>query len=98
LQYTKTTKTKTNIIKLNKMAKKNKLTKVELTKAQEVSTNFNNVISQLGNMKLIENDLLIKAAQERAAVDAMKKELQEKYGSVDIDLKTGEYSESDKKD
>ena len=79
------------------MAKKKKITKVELTKAQEVSTNFNSIMTQLGNMKLIENDLLIKAAQERATVDAFKKELQEKYGSVDIDLNTGEYSENNKK-
>jgi len=82
------------------MAKKNKLTKVELTKAQEVSKNFNSVIIQLGNMKLIENDLLIKAAQERANIDSFKSELKEKYGNIDIDLSTGEYvnNESDKKD
>lgn len=82
------------------MAKKNKLTKVELTKAQEVSKNFTNIINQLGNMRLIENDLLVKAAQERANVDSFKSELKEKYGNIDIDLNTGEYvnNESDKKD
>ena len=82
------------------MAKKNKLTKVELTKAQEVSKNFTSVINQLGNMRLIENDLLVKAAQERANVDSFKSELKEKYGNIDIDLSTGEYvnNESDKKD
>lgn len=80
------------------MAKKNKITKDELSKAQEVSHNFNNIISQLGNIRLLENDLVTKASQQREAVESMKKELQEKYGNVDIDLKTGEYSESDKKD
>lgn len=82
------------------MAKKNKLTKVELTKAQEVSKNFTSIINQLGNMRLIENDLLVKAAQERANVDSFKSELKEKYGNIDIDLNTGEYAsnESDKKD
>ena len=82
------------------MAKKNKLTKVELTKAQEVSKNFTSIINQLGNMRLIENDLLVKAAQERANVDSFKSELKEKYGNIDIDLNTGEYTnnESDKKD
>ena len=82
------------------MAKKNKLTKVELTKAQEVSKNFTDVVNQLGNIRLIENDLLVKAAQERANVDSFKSELKEKYGNIDIDLKTGEYvnNESDKKD
>ena len=82
------------------MAKKNKLTKVELTKAQEVSKNFTDVVNQLGNIRLIENDLLVKAAQERANVDSFKSELKEKYGNIDIDLKTGKYvnNESDKKD
>jgi hypothetical protein len=80
------------------MAKKNKITKDELSKAQEVSHSFNNIISQLGNIRLLENDLVTKASQQREAVESMKKELQEKYGNVDIDLKTGEYSESDKKD
>ena len=80
------------------MAKKKKITKDELSKAQEVSNSFNNIVSQLGNIKLIENDLLIKAAQEKQGVEKLKQELLDKYGNVDIDLKTGEYSESDKKD
>ena len=67
------------------MAKKNKLTKVELTKAQEVSKNFTDVVNQLGNIRLIENDLLVKAAQERANVDSFKSELKEKYGNIAID-------------
>ena len=48
--------------------KKNKLNKVELTKANEVAKNFNDVMIQIGNIKLIEYDLLVKAAQERSNV------------------------------
>ena len=76
----------------------NKITKEELEKAQEVSNNLNNTVSQLGNIKLIESDLLVKAIDERSKVEAIKLELQKKYGNIDIDLNTGEYSESNKKD
>tara|TARA_B100001093_G_scaffold435691_1_gene433765 strand:- start:1371 stop:1610 length:240 start_codon:yes stop_codon:yes gene_type:complete len=78
--------------------KKNKLNKVELTKANEVAKNFNDVMIQIGNIKLIEYDLLVKAAQERSNVKVFKEELQKKYGNIDIDLKTGEYGESNKED
>ena len=77
---------------------KNKITKEELEKAQEASNNLNNTINQLGNVKLIESDLLVKAIDERSKVEAIKLELQKKYGNIDIDLNTGEYSESNKED
>ena len=74
----------------------NKITKEELEKAQEASSNLNNIVNQLGNVKLIESDLLVKAIDERSKVEAIKLELQKKYGNIDIDLNTGEYSESNK--
>jgi len=58
--------------------KKNKLNKVELTKANEVAKNFNDVMIQIGNIKLIEYDLLVKAAQERSNLKVFKEELQKK--------------------
>lgn len=76
----------------------NKITKKELSEVKEISNNFNNTLYQLGHMRLVENELLIKAAQERAMVESVKKKLQDKYGNIDVDLKTGEYSESNKED
>tara|TARA_R100001460_G_scaffold12510_5_gene28703 strand:- start:1552 stop:1788 length:237 start_codon:yes stop_codon:yes gene_type:complete len=76
----------------------NKITKKELSEVKEVSNNFNNTLYQLGHMRLVENELLIKAAQERSVVENVKKKLQDKYGNIDVDLKTGEYSESNKED
>jgi hypothetical protein len=42
----------------------------------------------------------MQAAKIRSNVEEMKKDLQEKYGNVNIDLATGKYEESaeDKKD
>lgn len=76
----------------------NKITKKELSEVKEISNNFNNTLYQLGHMKLVENELLIKAAQERSVVESVKKKLQDKYGNIDVDLKTGEYSENNKED
>ena len=76
----------------------NKITKKELSEVKEISNSFNNTLYQLGHMKLVENELLIKAAQERSVVESVKKKLQDKYGNIDVDLKTGEYSENNKED
>ena len=82
------------------MAKTKKITKDELSKVQEVSQEYNSVIQAVGNMELQKQDFLLKAAEVRASIEEVKKDLQETYGSVNIDLTTGEYKESaeDKKD
>jgi len=82
------------------MAKKNKITKDELSKAQKVSQEYNSIIQAVGNMELQKQDFLLKAAEVRASIEGVKKDLQDKYGNVNIDLITGEYKESaeDKKD
>ena len=80
------------------MAKK--ITKDELSKVQEVSQEYNSIIQAVGNMELQKQDFLIKAAGVRASIESVKKDLQDKYGNVNIDLITGEYNTNveDKKD
>ena len=80
------------------MAKK--ITKDELSKVQEVSQEYNSVIQAVGNMELQKRDFLLKAAEVRASIEEVKKNLQETYGNVNIDLSTGEYNTNveDKKD
>lgn len=82
------------------MAKKNKITKDELSKVQEISQEYNNIIQAVGNMELQKQDFLLKAAEVRASIEEVKKDLQETYGNVNIDLLTGEYKTNveDKKD
>ena len=82
------------------MAKTKKITKDELSKVQEVSQEYNSIIQAVGNMELQKQDFLLKAAEVRASIEGVKKDLQETYGNVNIDLATGKYEESaeDKKD
>tara|TARA_R100000951_G_scaffold17925_2_gene14288 strand:+ start:1238 stop:1486 length:249 start_codon:yes stop_codon:yes gene_type:complete len=82
------------------MAKAKKITKDELSKAQEVSQEYNNIVQALGNIELQKQDLIMQAAKSRASIEEIKKDLQEAYGNVNIDLATGKYEESaeDKKD
>jgi len=82
------------------MAKAKKITKEELEKATKVSQEYNSFIQAVGNLELQKQDFLVQAAKVRASIEEIKKDLQEKYGNVNIDLATGKYEESaeDKKD
>ena len=82
------------------MAKVNKITKEELEKATKVSQEYNSIMQAIGNIELQKQDFLLKASEIRSNVEDIKKELQESYGNVNIDLATGEYEENaeDKKD
>ena len=82
------------------MTKAKKITKEELEKATKVSQEYNNIIQAIGNVEFQKQDFLLKASEIRSDIEDMKKELQESYGNVNIDLATGEYEESaeDKKD
>jgi len=82
------------------MEKVKKVTKEELEKATKVSQEYNGIIQAIGNLELQKQDFLLKASEIRSNIEDMKKELQESYGNVNIDLVTGEYEENaeDKKD
>jgi hypothetical protein len=82
------------------MAKAKKITKEELKKATEVTQQLNAIVQAIGNIELQKQDFLVKASEVRDYIEKLKKELQETYGNVNIDLTTGEYEESaeDKKD
>ena len=82
------------------MAKAKKITKEELKKATEVTQQLNAIVQAIGNIELQKQDFLVKSLEVKEDIEKLKKELQETYGNVNIDLITGEYevSEEDKKD
>lgn len=82
------------------MAKAKKITKEELKKATEVTQQLNAIVQAIGNIELQKQDFLVKSLEVKEDIEKLKKELQETYGNVNIDLITGEYEESaeDKKD
>ena len=80
------------------MAKKNKITKDELELVLDSATKYNEVLMQLGGVQVTIQDLNMSAAKARAEIEQVKKDLQEKYGSINIDLKDGSYTKSDVED
>lgn len=75
------------------MAKKKKLTKKELEVIQEAVSLVNRMTAEIGRiesskLKLFAN---LKTAEEQLSVE--QRSLEEKYGSVSIDLKTGELTD-----
>lgn len=84
------------------MTKVKKITKEELEKATSLSKQYNEIIQILGNISLQKHDIEIEAIKVRESVEEMKKELNSKYGSVNINIEDGSYTEieveEDKKD
>jgi len=80
------------------MAKKNKITKDELELVLDSATKYNEILMQMGGIQITMQDLTMQAAKERANVEQIKKDLQEKYGSINVDLKDGSYTKSDVED
>ena len=80
------------------MAKKNKLTKDELELLLNSASKYNEILMQIGGVQVAMQDLTMQAAKLRASVEQVKKDLQEKYGSINVDLKDGSYTKSDVED
>ena len=75
------------------MAKAKKVTKKELKEVSEVTNRVTNITQEIGQMeitKLEYVDLLKTARSEQADIRDM---LEKKYGSVNINITTGEISE-----
>ena len=80
------------------MAKVKKVTKKELESIQNLSSKYSKISSDIGSLELNKQDLLMELGKTRQEIESDKVELQEKYGDVNINLQTGEYSENNKED
>lgn len=80
------------------MAKKNKLTKDELELVLDSATKYNEILMQIGGTQVTVQDLTMQAAKLRANIEQVKKDLQEKYGNINVDLKDGSYTKQDVED
>ncbi len=68
-----------------------KVTKEELKTIQEQQQKVNNILVEIGYQESKKHSLLHHLGDANATIDATKKDLQEKYGHVDIDLSTGDW-------
>lgn len=77
------------------MAKKaKKLSAEELEQVRKAVNTANNFTAQLGQLEIQKAQLLSQALKAQAQVAEEQKILEEKYGSVSVNLETGEITET----
>ena len=67
-----------------------KITKKQLKKVNEGQQGLSILVNQIGNLETQKHSLLHQVAEANQIVEGFKKELEDQYGAVNIDLKTGE--------
>ena len=75
-----------------------KITEEQLEKIVKQNTELEEVVMQVGIVERQKNDLLHKIAEVNKVLEEYKAELEEEYGKISIDLKTGEYTEIKEED
>ena len=73
--------------------KENKITEEELKTIKGQKQQIQNVVFDLGSIEARKIELSDVLKQVNVALNNTKKELEEKYGQVNIDLKDGSYKE-----
>ena len=71
----------------------NSITAEELKQIKDQQTELGQVINQIGQLEANKHALLHKIAGINEVIEDTKKQLEEKYGSINIDLETGTYTE-----
>ena len=72
-----------------------KVTKAELDKIQQQQNKVNSILMELGYLESKKHALLHELADANVTVDGTKKELQDKYGHINIDLQTGYWTRNE---
>ena len=69
-----------------------KITEEQLKTANENQENLISLVNKIGVIETQKHGLLHDVAEVNKKVEEFKAELEEQYGAVSIDLKTGEYT------
>ena len=80
------------------MAESFKITEEELKVVQEQQANYQKIIEQLGLSDVRKHTLLSQLDLLLPKIEENKQALEEKYGSININIQTGEYTEIEKDD
>lgn len=70
-----------------------KITEDQLTKLNDQQNKLADVVTKIGLIEADKHALLHILAETNAEIEKFKSELEEQYGKVSIDLKTGEYNQ-----
>ena len=73
-----------------------KIKEEQLKKVKEYYTTIDKVVFDVGIVETKKHSLLHEVARLNELLENLKKELQEEYGDVNIDMETGEYTDVEK--
>ena len=74
------------------------ITAEELKQAKEQQSELGTVVNQIGQLEANKHSLLHKIAGINEGIEETKKQLEEKYGSININLEDGTYTKIEKED
>lgn len=76
----------------------NMITAEELKTIKEQQTELSGIINQIGQLEANKHALLHKIAGVNEGIEETKKQLEDKYGSISINLEDGSYKEVESED
>jgi len=76
----------------------NSITAEELKTIKEQQTELSTVVNQIGQLEANKHSLLHKIAGINEGIEDTKKQLEETYGAININLEDGTYTEIEKED
>ena len=76
----------------------NSITAEELKTIKDQQTELSTVVNQIGQLEANKHSLLHKIAGINEGIEDTKKQLEETYGSININLEDGTYTEIEKED
>jgi len=74
------------------------ITAEELKQITEQQSELGTVVNQIGQLEANKHSLLHKIAGINEGIEETKKQLEEKYGSININLEDGTYTEIEKEE
>ncbi len=74
------------------------ITAEELKQIKDQQTELSQVLNQIGQLEANKHALLHRIAGINEDIESTKKQLEEKYGSINIDLETGTYTDIESED
>ena len=76
----------------------NSITAEELKTIKEQQTELSTVVNQIGQLEANKHSLLHKIAGINEGIEDTKKQLEETYGAININLEDGTYTEIEKEE
>ena len=73
-----------------------KITEEQLSEIVELQSKLNEIISNIGLLETQKHGFLHDVAEVNKKIEEFKVKLEEEYGAISVDLKTGEYTEVEK--